>query len=221
MFALRKDWFDLLQEEFEKDYFEKMLLFLQSQYNSKVIYPPKEKVFNALNHLPFKEVKVVIMGQDPYHEIGQAEGLAFSVPEGVKCPPSLENIKKEITSELGVKFTTSGCLHNWVKQGVLLLNSVLTVEEHKANSHKDIGWQIFTKKIIEILNKSEKPICFVAWGNNAKNVLKDIDRKKHYYLESAHPSPLSCYNGFYGNGHFKKINDFLVANGEKPIDWKV
>lgn len=221
MFALRKDWYDKLSDEFSKKYFEDMLLFLQKEYATKTIYPPKEKVFNSMNALAFDNVKVVIMGQDPYHEEGQAEGLAFSVPEGVICPPSLVNIKKEIKAELNIEFSNSGCLHSWVKQGVLLLNSVLTVEQGKANSHKNIGWQEFTKKIIKILSDREKPLVFVAWGNNAKEVLKDVDTTKHLLLKSAHPSPLSATYGFFGNGHFKTINEFLEKHNMEPINWKV
>ena len=217
---LRNDWFDLLSGEFEKKYFEDLLNFVQSEYNIYNIYPPQDKIFNALNLVPFKKVKVVIMGQDPYHEAGQAEGLSFSVPQGIKVPPSLENIKKEIKNEFGeCEFSENGSLISWAKQGVLLLNSVLTVREHYANSHKNKGWEIFTQKIIELLNNEDRPICFVAWGNNAKNVLKDIDTTKHLLLQSAHPSPLSAYNGFLGNGHFKKINDFLIKNNQEPIKW--
>lgn len=217
---LRGDWFDLLNDEFTKPYFEALLSFVQNEYDSNTIFPPKEKIFNAMNYVPFDKVKVVIMGQDPYHEQGQAEGLSFSVPVGIKCPPSLENIKKEIKSELGGQFSSNGSLVSWAKQGVLLLNSVLTVREHFANSHKNKGWEIFTQKIIELLNNQSRPICFVAWGNNAKNVLSKIDTSKHLLLTSAHPSPLSAYNGFFGNGHFKKINEFLVKTNQLPISWE-
>lgn len=217
---LRSDWYDLLEDEFEKPYFEKLLSFVQEEYNKYNIFPPQEKIFNSMNYLPLNNVKVVIVGQDPYHEQGQAEGLSFSVPVGIKCPPSLQNIKKEIKDELGGEFSENGSLVCWEKQGVLLLNSILTVREHYALSHKGKGWEIFTQKIIEKLNNQDRPICFVAWGRNAKEVLKDIDQTKHLLLCSAHPSPLSAYNGFFGNGHFKKINEFLVKNKQKPIKWE-
>ncbi|MBQ7307385.1 MAG: uracil-DNA glycosylase [Clostridia bacterium] len=217
---LRGDWFDLLCGEFEKPYFTNLLEFVEKEYKTQTIFPPQEKIFNALNSVKFKDVKVVIMGQDPYHEMGQAEGLSFSVPTGIKCPPSLVNIKKEIKAELGGTFSENGSLVNWTKQGVLLLNSVLTVREHYANSHKNKGWEKFTQKVIEILNQSDKPICFVAWGNNAKTILKDIDTTKHLLLVSAHPSPLSAFNGFFGNNHFKMINEFLVKTGQNPINWE-
>ena len=217
---LRGDWFDILSEEFEKDYFVNLLNFLQEEYKKYNIFPPQEKIFNALNSVPFDLVKVVIVGQDPYHEMGQAEGLSFSVPDGVKCPPSLVNIRKEIQDEFGGEFSGNGSLKSWTKQGVLLLNSVLTVREHCANSHQKKGWEIFTQKVIEVLNKSDNHICFVAWGNNAKNVLANIDTSKHLLLYSAHPSPLSAFNGFFGNGHFKKINDYLIKNGKEPIKWQ-
>lgn len=217
---LRGDWFDLLCPEFDKPYFKKLLDFVDLEYKNHTIFPPKEKIFNALNSVKFDDVKVVIIGQDPYHEIGQAEGLSFSVPIGIKCPPSLMNIKKEIQSELGGTFTQNGSLVGWTKQGVLLLNSVLTVREHCANSHKNKGWEIFTQKVIEELNKREKPICFIAWGNNAKALFKNIDTTRHLLLSSAHPSPLSAYNGFFGNNHFKTINEFLKKTNQEPINWE-
>lgn len=219
MFMLCKNWYDLLKEEFEKPYFLNLQSFLTQQYNTKVIYPPCQNVFNALNCVKYNDVKVVIFGQDPYHQPNQAHGLAFSVGDGVKIPPSLANIFKEIENELGIKTLDSGNLLRWANQGVLLLNTCLTVEQNKPNSHKNMGWEQFTKAVVCALNKREDPIVFLLWGANAK-IFEPLIDKHHYILKSVHPSPLSAYNGFFGCGHFAKTNQILSSLGKTPVDWK-
>ena len=221
MFNLNNDWYDLLKDEFNKDYYKNMISFLENEYNTKTIYPKKEDVFNALNLCSYKNTKVVIIGQDPYHEPNQAHGLSFSVLGDTKLPPSLINIYKEISSDLGLIMGQNGDLTPWAKQGVLLLNNVLTVEKGKADSHKKIGWINFTDKIIELLNKKDDPIVFIFWGNNAKKKMELITNPKHLVLYSAHPSPLSAYHGFFGCKHFSKTNDFLIKNHKEPINWKI
>ena len=215
------DWDNYLKEEYTKDYFKKLIEFINKEYQNKVIYPPKNEIFNALRHTSYQDVKVVILGQDPYHGEHQAEGLSFSVKNGIKKPPSLQNIFKELNSDLGLPIPKTSSLIPWADQGVLLLNTVLTVEANKAASHKDKGWEIFTDKIIEILNKKEEPIVFILWGGFARNKKKLITNKKHYIIESAHPSPLSAYNGFFDSKPFSKTNKFLTSKGIKPIDWKI
>ena len=219
MIKIRKNWYNLLQSEFEKPYFKKLQEFLSNEYSTHQIYPSEEKIFNALNHVPFDKVKVVIIGQDPYHEPGQAQGLSFSVPENVDIPPSLVNIMKEIESDLGIKCQKSGDLTRWAEQGVLLLNSVLTVRRGQANSHKDRGWENITRKIIQLVGRREKPIVFLLWGSYAQSFASEI-APWHLVLKAPHPSPLSAYRGFFGCKHFSKCNDFLIKNGETPIDWQ-
>ena len=219
MFCISNEWYNLLKDEFEKPYYKKLEKFLEQEYASKTIYPKPELVFNSINHLKLKDVKVVIIGQDPYHEPNQAHGLSFSVENGVKLPPSLVNIFKEIKNEYGYQ-NTNGNLKNWVKQGVLLLNSVLTVQKGNANSHKGMGWENLTQKIIDILNKRDEPIVFLLWGGCAQRIGAGIDTKKHCVLKTVHPSPLSAYGGFFGCNHFKKANEFLVSNGQTEIDWR-
>lgn len=213
------DWNKYLDKEFKKDYFIKLEETIDNLYKEKTIYPPYEDIFKAFKLTQYKEVSVVIIGQDPYHEKGQAIGLAFSVPSNVKNPPSLVNIFKEINNEYGY-LNTNGDLTNWAKQGVLLLNATLTVEDGKANSHQKIGWSKFTDEVIRILNNKNTPICFVLWGNNAIKKKELITNPIHLVLESVHPSPLSCYQGFFGNNHFIKINEFLNKNGLKQINFK-
>jgi len=220
MFYIKKNWYELLKTEFEKEYFKNLQSFLNKEYATKTIYPKDRNVFNALNQTAFLDVKVVIIGQDPYINEKQAHGLCFSVEEGEQ-PPSLKNIFKELNSELGCYIPNNGNLTKWAKQGVLLLNSVLTVEKGKSFSHKDKGWEIFTHKIIELLAKRDTPIVFILWGNGAKSIVKDIDLSHHYVLSSAHPSPLSAYNGFFGCGHFRKANEFLIEHNITPIDWQI
>lgn len=218
MFCITENWYQLLKEEFEKPYYKKLCEFLDKEYATKTIYPKPENVFNSINRVKYNDVKVVIIGQDPYHEPNQAHGLSFSVENDVKLPPSLQNIFKEIKNEYGF-LNTNGNLLNWAKQGVLLLNSVLTVERGKANSHQNMGWENVTGKIIQLLNKREKPIVFLLWGASAQKIGQNIINPNHFVLKCAHPSPLSAYNGFFGCGHFKKANDFLKSIGETEIDW--
>ena len=219
MIKIRKNWFSLLQSEFEKSYFKKLQEFLTNEYSTRQIYPSEEKIFNALNHVPFDKVKVVIIGQDPYHEPGQAQGLSFSVPENVDIPPSLVNIMKEIEDDLGIKCQKSGDLTRWADQGVLLLNTVLTVRRGQANSHKDKGWENITRKIIQLLGQREKPIVFMLWGSHAQSFAPEI-APWHLVLKAPHPSPLSAYRGFFGCKHFSQCNDFLKKHGEIPINWQ-
>ena len=219
MFYITKNWYELLKPELESEDFKNFQKFLSEEYRKFTIYPPPEKVFNALNLLKFDDVKVVIIGQDPYHQPEQAHGLSFSVQNGTKLPPSLINIYKEIENETGKKSITNGDLTAWEKQGVLLLNSVLTVRESQPNSHKNLGWEKITSRIVEMLNKRDKPIVFILWGANAISIGKNIDRTKHLVLTSAHPSPLSAYNGFFGSEHFVKTNNFLIEHNFQPIIW--
>lgn len=219
MFLITKNWYNLLKPELESEEFKKFQNFLNLEYAKYKVYPAPEKVFNALNLLKFDDVKVVIIGQDPYHQPGQAHGLSFSVQNVKKLPPSLINIYKEIEDETGKKSITNGDLTEWEKQGVLLLNSVLTVRESQPNSHKNLGWEKITSRIVELLNQREKPVVFMLWGANAINIGKNINRSRHLVLTCAHPSPLSAYNGFFGCGHFVKTNDFLKENNLQPIIW--
>ena len=214
-------WDEVLADEFEKDYFKELLVKVDEEYSKHKVFPPRNKIFAALTACDIKDVKVVILGQDPYHEEGQAHGMCFSVLPGVEIPPSLKNIYKEIQNELGIEPPNHGCLMGWAKQGVLLLNTTLTVREHQANSHAGYGWQRFTDRIIQEVNKQDKPVVFLLWGRNAMEKEKLIDQSKHLVLTSAHPSPLSAYNGFFGNGHFKKTNDFLKMMGREQIDWRI
>ncbi len=221
MLKLTQNWFELLKPEFEKDYFKNLQKFLDKEYSSYTIYPKIENVFNALNLTKFCDVKVVILGQDPYHEPGQAHGLAFSVESGA-LPPSLQNIFKEIKDDLNITMTpNNGNLTPWAKQGVLLLNTVLTVRRGQANSHKNMGWEIFTSKIIELLNARETPIVFLLWGGQAKKIGEKITNKNHLVLSCAHPSPLSAYNGFFGCKHFSKTNQFLANHNVTPINFQI
>ena len=214
-------WDDLLKEEFNKDYFTKLIEFVKNEYKTKTIYPKQSEVFNAFRYTDYDNVKVVIIGQDPYHGPNQAEGLSFSVSNEVLKPPSLKNIFKELESDLGIQLPKHNSLKPWAKEGVLLLNAVLTVEEHKPTSHKDKGWEIFTDNVIKIINNKEKPVVFILWGQYAKNKKYLITNKKHLIIESAHPSPFSAYNGFFGSKPFSKTNAFLKKNNIKEINWKI
>lgn len=217
---IEKPWYDLLKNEYEKQYFLDIMNFLEKESVSKTIFPPKDEIFRALEKLPYDKVKVVIIGQDPYHGENEAHGLAFSVKKGVKIPPSLRNIFKELKREYPhFEMPESGELYPWVKEGVLLLNATLTVEKDKANSHNKIGWQFFTDEVIKKLNEREKPVVFILWGNFAISKKILITNPNHYILESPHPSPLSASRGFFGNNHFLKVNDFLRSKGIKEIDW--
>lgn len=220
MIKFNNSWDQLLKDEFNKPYFINLLNFLEKEYQEKTIFPKQEDLFNAFKYTKYEDVKVVILGQDPYHEIGQAHGLAFSVLEGVKFPPSLKNIFKELNNDLAIETPKSGNLTKWANEGVLLLNTVLSVEGGKAGSHQNKGWESFTDRIIEVLNEREKPIIFVLWGNFAKSKKKLISNN-HIILEAAHPSPLSAYHGFFGCKHFSKINETLKNNNQKEIDWNL
>jgi len=215
------DWDEILENEFKKDYFYNLLKFVQGEYARKTVYPPKKEVFKAFRYTPYSNLKVVILGQDPYHGEGEAEGLSFSVKDGIRKPPSLVNIFKELQNDLGYDIPKSGSLVPWAKQGVLLLNTVLTVIKDQAASHKDIGWEQFTDEVIKIINKKEEPVVFILWGGFARSKKKLITNPKHLIIESAHPSPLSAYHGFFGSKPFSKTNDFLIKNKLKPINWKI
>lgn len=211
---------DIVKEESEKNYYKDLIEFVNEEYKTKTIFPPKDNIFEAFKITPLDKVKVVILGQDPYHGEGEAHGLAFSVNYGIKTPPSLKNIYKEINLEYGYDIPNHGYLLNWAQQGVLLLNTVLTVEKDKPASHKGKGWEIFTDRIITELNEIPNPIVFMLWGNYAKTKAGLLNNPKHMVLESVHPSPFSARNGFFGNNHFKLANDFLEKNGVSPINWK-
>jgi len=221
MGSVTNDWLPVIEEETKKDYYKKLYLFLKEEYARQIIYPKSDDIFNALHLTPLSKVKVVILGQDPYHEPGQAEGLSFSVPKGEKLPPSLQNIYKELQDELGCYIPTSGSLRKWAEQGVLLLNTLLTVRAHAAFSHQGKGWEYFTDALIEAVNKEDRPIVYLLWGKAARSKATMLNNPKHLILESAHPSPLSAHRGFMGNGHFKKANEFLIANNIEPIDWQI
>lgn len=221
MVNIGNEWDELLAEEFKKDYYLQLRRFLISEYNSRTIYPPMNDIFNALKATSYSNVKAVILGQDPYHGAGQAHGMCFSVKKGTPPPPSLQNIFKEIQSELGLTIPPHGELTAWAQSGVLLLNTVLTVREGLANSHRGHGWEILTDRIIELLNERETPIVFLLWGGNARAKAKLINNPKHLVLQCAHPSPLSAHNGFFGCGHFIKANEFLQSNDIEPINWSI
>lgn len=218
---LRNDWNDYLTSEFEKDYYKKLRSFLISEYKSKVIYPNMYDIFNALHFTSYADTKVVILGQDPYHGPNQAHGLSFSVNTGIKTPPSLLNIYKELHSDLNCYIPNNGYLKKWTDQGVLLLNTVLTVRAGEANSHKNRGWEEFTTKVIKTLNEKDKPIVFILWGNNAISKENLITNTKHLIIKSVHPSPLSASRGFFGSKPFSKTNEFLISTNQKVIDWQI
>ncbi|CCF14438.1 uracil-DNA glycosylase [Brevibacillus laterosporus GI-9] len=221
MAILKNDWAPLLEDEFQKPYYLQLREFLRNEYATKTIYPDKYDIFNALHHTPYQQTKVVILGQDPYHGPNQAHGLSFSVNRGTKIPPSLVNIYKELRDDLGCFIPNHGYLVSWAKQGVLLLNTVLTVRDGEANSHKGRGWELFTNRVIEEINKRDKPVVFILWGRHAQDKKSMIDTNRHYILESVHPSPLSASRGFFGTKPFSKANQFLVKIGEEPIDWQI
>lgn len=218
---INNKWDLVLKDEFKKEYFIKMMSFLDKEYEEKTIFPVKDEIFKAFELSDFDDTKVVILGQDPYYNYGQAEGLSFSVKPGVKLPPSLKNIYKELEDDIGIKNFNNGSLVSWAKQGILLLNASLTVEEKKPNSHSKIGWQIFTDKIISILNAREEPLVFILWGNFARSKKILITNPDHLIIESAHPSPLSARRGFFGSKPFSRTNTFLREHKIKEIDWKI
>lgn len=215
------DWDNELSIIWNSNGFHNFMKIIDDEYNTKTIYPPKNYIFNALKLTPYKNVKVVIVGQDPYHGEGEAHGLSFSVQKGIKIPPSLQNIYKEIYDDLGITEPNCGDLTSWAKEGVLLLNSSLTVEKDKANSHKDIGWELLTDYIIKRLNLKNDPIVFILWGSFARSKKQYITNPRHLIIESTHPSPFSAYNGFFGSHPFSKTNDFLIKNGVDPINWQL
>lgn len=221
MRLLNNDWDEILAAEFNSEYYQKLREFLDYEYAHYTIYPQAKDLYNALRITSYADTKVVIIGQDPYHEPHQAHGFCFSVLKGNKIPPSLVNIYKEIHDDLNLPIPSHGELTQWARQGVLLLNTVMTVREHRANSHANKGWEKLTDAIIVKLNQKETPVVFLLWGANARNKKKLITNPRHLILESVHPSPLSAYNGFFGNHHFSKTNDFLTKNGQKPIDWRI
>lgn len=214
-------WANALRDEFKQDYYRQLYDRINSEYRTHRVYPPAEDLFSAFHYTPLENVKVVILGQDPYHEEGQAHGLSFSVRPGIEIPPSLQNIYKELSDELGTYIPDNGYLVKWAKQGVLLLNTVLTVQAHKANSHKDIGWEKFTDAVIKTVDKQDGPIVFMLWGRPAQAKKALLHNTNHLVLEAPHPSPLSSYRGFFGCGHFAKANEFLVRHGLSPIDWQI
>ena len=216
---IEQSWKERLSSEFEKDYFSQLITFVKEEYRQRTVYPPGPCIFSAFEHCPFDKVKVVILGQDPYHEPGQAHGLCFSVNDGVQFPPSLVNIFKEIKADIGTDAPTTGNLTRWAEQGVLLLNATLTVRAHQAGSHQNRGWETFTDAAIRALAESKEHLVFILWGSYAQKKGAFIDRNKHLVLTSAHPSPLSAYNGFFGNKHFSRTNDYLKAHGETEINW--
>lgn len=215
---INKKWDEILSSEFKKDYFRKLGIFVKSEYKNKQIFPPYNNIFDALRFTDYDDVKVVILGQDPYHGLGEAHGLSFSVKKNVSMPPSLQNIFKELKDDIGIERTDSD-LTDWAKQGVLLLNSIMTVEKDKPLSHQNKGWEIFTDNIIKYLNEREKPVIFLLWGSFARSKKKLISNKNHFIIESVHPSPLSAYRGFFGSKPFSKINKILKQMGEDEIKW--
>lgn len=221
MVHIGNEWDELLKGEFEKEYYLKLRKFLAYEYKHGTVYPDMYDIFNGLKYTSYSDVKAVILGQDPYHGKGQAHGLCFSVKKDVPQPPSLQNIFKELQADLGITPPSHGELTDWTRQGVMLLNTVLTVREGQANSHKNKGWEIFTDRVIELLNEREQPMVFLLWGANARAKTTLITNPRHLILTCAHPSPLSAYNGFFGCRHFSKTNEFLQSIGQTPIDWRI
>ena len=221
MEIFKNDWGQYLKEEMAQSYYRQLRQFLIGEYSTKQVYPDMYSIFNALHYTSYADTKVLILGQDPYHEPGQAHGLSFSVQPNVPPPPSLVNIFKELETDLGCTVPNNGCLEPWARQGVLLLNTVLTVQAHRANSHRDKGWEIFTDKIISLLNQREKPVAFILWGSPARRKKAMITNPQHFIVESPHPSPLSAYRGFFGSRPFSKVNKFLESVGEEPINWQL
>ncbi|MBA2173943.1 uracil-DNA glycosylase [Halobacillus locisalis] len=221
MKQFENDWSSVIEPEFEKEYYHRLRDYLKQEYEKETVYPPMDEIFSALDSTSFKDTKVVIIGQDPYHGPHQAHGFSFSVRPGVKIPPSLRNIYKELETDLGIVSPNHGNLQSWASEGVLLLNNVLTVRAHQAHSHKGIGWERFTDAVIESLNQRESPVVFLLWGKHAQEKGKGIDETKHKIIATSHPSPLAAHRGFLGSRPFSKTNDFLKANGERPIDWSL
>ena len=221
MAAINNDWLEPLSEEFKKPYYKALYEKVVDEYKTTPVYPPSDDIFNAFNFTPLSKVKCVIIGQDPYHNVGQAHGLCFSVKPEVDIPPSLVNIYKELHDDIGFNIPNHGYLKKWADQGVLMLNTVLTVRAHEANSHKGIGWEKFTDAAIRILNQQDRPIVYLLWGSPAQKKAASVDNPKHLLLKAPHPSPLSAYRGFFGCKHFSQANEFLQTNGLTPIDWTI
>lgn len=221
MVNIGNEWDEILKDEFKKEYYLNLREFLKREYATQRIYPDMYDIFNALKYTSYSDVKAVILGQDPYHGAGQAHGLCFSVKEGVPFPPSLRNIFKELYDDLGIAPPKNGTLTPWAKQGVLLMNTALTVREGQANSHRGKGWEILTDEVVRKLNQREKPIAFILWGGNARAKKSLITNPVHRVFEAAHPSPLSAFNGFFGCRHFSEVNEFLVSTGQEPINWQL
>lgn len=221
MIILNNDWQSLLNNEFKQDYYQELRQFLITEYRTKIIYPDMEDIFNALHYTAYKDVKIVILGQDPYHGANQAHGLSFSVKPGIVLPPTLVNITKELQSDLLCSIPNNGYLKKWADQGVLLLNTALTVVAGQANSHRNIGWKTFTDKVITLLNQRQDPIVFILWGNNALSKSSLITNPNHIIIKSPHPSPLSAYRGFFGSRPFSRSNNYLSSIGKTPIDWQI
>ena len=221
MAAINNDWLDALKGEFSKPYYKKLFETVNQEYRTHRVYPPADDIFNAFHLTPLKDVKVVILGQDPYHGDGQAEGLSFSVKPGVDIPPSLVNIYQELHDDLGCTIPSHGNLVKWAEQGVLLLNTVLTVRAHQANSHQGHGWEQFTDAVINAVNMQDRPVVYMLWGSPAQRKASMLNNPKHLILKAPHPSPLSAYRGFFGCRHFSQCNEFLKANGVEPIDWQI
>ena len=221
MGAISNDWLEPLSPEFKKPYYARLYKTVKEEYSTHEVFPPADDIFNAFDFTPLSQVKVVILGQDPYHNNGQAHGLCFSVKKGVDIPPSLVNIYKELHDDLGCTIPNHGCLTKWAEQGVLMLNTVLTVRAHQANSHKDIGWEEFTDAAIMALNSQDRPIVFILWGAPAQRKARMLTNPKHLILKAPHPSPLSAYRGFFGSKPFSQTNDYLRAHGVEPIDWQI
>jgi len=221
MAAVTNDWLEVFKPEYKKPYYKKLYDFISEEYSRYTVYPPGDDIFNAFHLTPLSKVKVVIIGQDPYHEPGQAHGLCFSVKQGVDIPPSLQNIYKELHDDVGFEIPGHGCLTSWAEQGVLLLNAVLTVRAHAAASHQNKGWEEFTDAVIRAVNEVDRPIVFLLWGGFARSKSKMLTNPNHLVLEAPHPSPLSAYRGFFGCRHFSRANDFLKAHGAEPVDWTI
>lgn len=221
MSGINGDWYEALKDEFKKPYYKKLFDTVNQEYKTQRIFPLADAIFNAFHLTPLKEVKVVILGQDPYHNYGQAHGLCFSVQKGVQVPPSLVNIYQELHDDLGCTIPNHGCLTKWAEQGVLMLNTVLTVRAHQANSHKGIGWEEFTDAAIQVLNTQERPMVFILWGAPAQRKEKMLNNPQHLILKAPHPSPLSAYRGFFGSKPFSQTNEFLKKHGVAPVDWQI
>lgn len=222
MAMIENDWLEAVGGEFRKAYYKELYEFIKQEYSTRVVYPPADDIFTALHLTPLKDVKVLVLGQDPYHNDRQAHGLSFSVlPEQKEIPPSLQNIYKELQDDLGCDIPNNGYLEKWARQGVLMLNTVLTVRAHQANSHQGKGWERFTDAILEKVNEQDRPIVYLLWGRPAQNKIPMLNNPKHLILKAPHPSPLSAYRGFFGCRHFSQANEFLTANGAKPVDWQI